>query len=113
MGEAIAHEIGQTIAKKIAIGIALLIGFLFFVAFGGAVVLLLWNWLVPDLLNLRRVTYWEALGLLALSRILFGGFSMKSDAPRQRRRRDHQEWWKPSKPVGVPAIGNATPPPTA
>ncbi len=46
--------------------------FLVFLALGGLVVMLLWNWLVPELFAGHAVTYWQALGLLALSRILFG-----------------------------------------
>ena len=45
-----------------------------FVALGGAIVQLLWNWLLPSLLGARQITFWQALGLLVLSRILFGGF---------------------------------------
>ena len=40
----------------------------------GGVVTLLWNWLMPHLFNLPQITYWEALGILILSKILFGGF---------------------------------------
>jgi hypothetical protein len=50
--------------------IAAMIAFLFI---GGKVVEWLWNWLMPMLFGLRQVTFWQALGLLALSRILFGG----------------------------------------
>jgi len=39
-----------------------------------AAVMLLWNALLPPLLNVGTVTYWQALGLLILSRLLFGGF---------------------------------------
>ena len=39
----------------------------------GHVVGYLWNWLMPGLFGLPRVTFWQALGLLALCRILFGG----------------------------------------
>jgi hypothetical protein len=49
-------------------------GIILFVAAGGAVVRLLWNWLLPPLFGLPPVTFWQALGLLVLSRILFGGF---------------------------------------
>ena len=49
-------------------------GFLLFIAIGGEVVRLLWNWLLPPLFGWREVTFWQALGLLALCRILFGGF---------------------------------------
>jgi hypothetical protein len=45
-----------------------------FVFLGGEVVKELWNWLVPSLFGLPSVTFWQALGLLALCRILFGGF---------------------------------------
>lgn len=33
----------------------------------------LWNWLMPTLFGLHTVTYWQALGLVALSWILFRG----------------------------------------
>src|SRR5687768_2637167 len=34
----------------------------------------LWNWLVPVLFSGPVITFWQALGLLVLSKILFGGF---------------------------------------
>jgi hypothetical protein len=40
---------------------------------GGEVVMHLWNWLLPPLFGWRTLTFWQALGLLALCRILFGG----------------------------------------
>lgn len=39
----------------------------------GFVVMNLWNWLVPELFGGRIVTFWQAMGLLVLGRILFGG----------------------------------------
>jgi len=41
---------------------------------GGEVVMHLWNWLAPALFGWKQVTFWQAFGLLALSRILFGGW---------------------------------------
>ena len=38
------------------------------------VVMGLWNWLMPTLFGSRVITFWQALGLLLLSRILFGRF---------------------------------------
>ena len=38
------------------------------------VVLRLWNWLTPQLFGWHPITFWQALGLLVLSKILFGGF---------------------------------------
>jgi hypothetical protein len=43
------------------------------VAVFGFVVMSLWNWLMPMLFNLHTITYWQAFGVLILSRILFGG----------------------------------------
>jgi hypothetical protein len=40
---------------------------------GGTVVRLLWNWLMPSLFGAPIISFWQALGLLALCRILFGG----------------------------------------
>jgi hypothetical protein len=34
----------------------------------------LWNWLIPDLFDGPVINFWQALGLLALSKILFSGF---------------------------------------
>ena len=53
-----------------------MLGMLAFVALGGEIVRLLWNWLVPALFGLRTITFWEGLGLLVLCRILFGGHGM-------------------------------------
>ncbi len=45
-----------------------------FVIVGGGVVMLLWNWLLPPLFNLPEITLLQGFGLLALCRILFGGW---------------------------------------
>jgi hypothetical protein len=34
----------------------------------------LWNWLMPAVFGGRLITIWQAMGLLVLSRILFGRF---------------------------------------
>jgi hypothetical protein len=44
-----------------------------FIWIGGEVVLHLWNWLLPALFGWPQITFWQAIGLLALCRILFGG----------------------------------------
>src|ERR1039457_6399864 len=51
-----------------------ILGGLLLIAIGGEAVLQLWNWLVPSILGLRQITFWQALGILALCRILFGGW---------------------------------------
>jgi hypothetical protein len=46
-----------------------------FIWIGGELVMHLWNWLLPTLFGWRQITFWQAVGLLALCRILFGGWS--------------------------------------
>ena len=55
------------------IGPAALLGILLLAFIGGEVVRLLWNWLLPPLFGWPAITFWQALGLLVLCRILFGG----------------------------------------
>src|SRR5437870_6314646 len=50
-----------------------ILGMALFIFIGGEVVMRLWNWLLPPLFGWREITFWQALGLLALCRILFGG----------------------------------------
>lgn len=38
-----------------------------------AIVMLLWNAILPQVLGVGAITYWQAMGILVLSRILFGG----------------------------------------
>src|SRR5262245_41546594 len=51
-----------------------LLGMAVFIFIGGEVVMLLWNWLAPPAFGLPLLSFWQALALLALCRILFGGF---------------------------------------
>lgn len=52
-----------------------ILGIVLFIFIGGQMVMHLWNCLLPPLFGWRTITFWQALGLLALSRILFGGMS--------------------------------------
>lgn len=40
----------------------------------GVVTMTLWNWLVPALFNGPVINFWQAFGLLLLSRIIFGSW---------------------------------------
>lgn len=48
---------------------AVLFGFVF-----GLAIKLLWNWLMPELFNLKEITYWQAIGIFLLTKIVFGSF---------------------------------------
>ena len=64
-----------------------ILGIVIFTAIGGELVMLLWNWLAPELFGLRIITFWQAIGLLALCRILFGGFGMGGGGGHRNSRR--------------------------
>lgn len=58
------------------------------------VVLLLWNWLVPELFNGPELNYWQTFGILVLAKILFTG--MGSGHRRHPwDHRDGEECWSP------------------
>jgi len=51
-----------------------IIGFTAFVFLFGAVIMWLWNWLMPVIFHLGVISYWQAVGLAILGRLLFGSF---------------------------------------
>ena len=51
------------------------------------VVLRLWNWLTPQLFGWHPITFWQALGILLLCRILFGGSGWRHSARSNFRHR--------------------------
>lgn len=55
-------------------GLRFLLFGVLFVAVLGYVTMSLWNWLVPDLFGGPIISFWQTLGLLLLTRILFGSF---------------------------------------
>ena len=72
-----------------------IVKFILFAALGvlvfGFLVMQLWNWLVPSLFGLHSITFAQALGLLILGKILFGGFHR--GAGRGRWRSGMRERW--------------------
>lgn len=56
------------------------------------VVMRLWNWLTPTLFGWHVVTFWQALGILVLSKILFGGFRGGPHRGWNWRRRMTERW---------------------
>ena len=64
-----------------------ILGMVLFAWIGGEVVLHLWNWLLPALFGWRQITFWQAVGLLALCRILFGRWGGGHHGSRSHMRR--------------------------
>jgi hypothetical protein len=78
--------------RTVAAAIQVIIAFILFIAIGGVAVLELWNWLLPSLFGVSQIGFLQALGILALSRILFGGSGLPTiKRPRSRRPTDRWE----------------------
>jgi hypothetical protein len=69
-----------------------ILAILLFIALGGEIVQQLWNWLLPPLFGWRQITFWQALGMLVLCRILFGGFGGHGGHRSKFRRRMAERW---------------------
>ncbi len=97
---------------RFAIGglvVATLFGLLF-----GWLVKMLWNWLMPEIFGLSVISYWQAFGVVILSKLIFsgiGGFHhlhkshdhrLRSRDPRfghmfrEIRRGWHEDEWEPA-----------------
>lgn len=59
------------IRKRKGIFLLFMISGLFFIS---GIVMLLWNSILPSVLGVPALTYWQAMGIFALCRILFGSF---------------------------------------
>lgn len=62
------------------------------VAVFGFVTTHLWNWLMPGLFGLKMIGFWQAVGLVVLGRILFGGFHGRPGRGGHWRHRMSERW---------------------
>jgi len=73
------------------------LGLIFIVVFAAAiaVVMVLWNWLIPEIIGWSTINYWQAAGLAVLCRLLFGGigkeFNFRGSKDRDKRRHLHEK----------------------
>jgi len=58
----------------------------------GWVVKELWNALMPQIFGLHMLTFWQALGLLLLAKLLFGGFHRHGGGGGRWRNRMRERW---------------------
>ncbi len=71
---------------------AAIVGVALFIALGGWIVMQLWNWLLPPLFGWHQLGFWQAIGMLALCRILFGGISGRGMRRSYSGRRMAERW---------------------
>jgi Ca2+/H+ antiporter, TMEM165/GDT1 family len=62
--------------------------------FFGIVVMSLWNAILPAVLGVKVITFWQALGILILSKILFAGFRGSHGHYRNHRWHEMREKWQ-------------------
>src|SRR6266567_3621415 len=80
-------NMSRKLKRLIFIAPLTILGVLVFVVIGGELVMHLWNWLLPPLFGWREITFWQALGILLLCRILFGGTGGRGFGSSNLRRR--------------------------
>jgi hypothetical protein len=74
------------IAKGIKIALIAAVAVLAF----GYLVMSLWNWLLPTIAGWHPINFGQAIGLLVLARVLFGGF--RAHGGGHWRHRMHERW---------------------
>lgn len=62
------------IQRRVTMVVKILVFAMIFIAGFGAAVWQLWNHVMPQIFGLPMIGFWQAVGLLALSWLLFGGF---------------------------------------
>jgi hypothetical protein len=63
-----------------------------------AIVMLLWNGVLVPILHAGIINFWQALGILVLSKILFGGFRGGHWGRHQWKQQHLQERWESMSP---------------
>jgi hypothetical protein len=64
----------------------------------GFVVKSLWNVLVPPIFGWHTISFWQGIGLLLLSKILFGGFHRHGHGGRNQWKHRMKERWESMTP---------------
>ena len=57
----------------------------------GYVVMLLWNWLMPTIFGLGVITFWQAVGIVILAKLLFGGFGGSGRGKSRRGKKNFEK----------------------
>ncbi|MBO0331095.1 hypothetical protein [[Muricauda] lutisoli] len=104
--KAVEKKVENTVKKVVKVIAMVILGLLIFLL-ANYLLMRLWNWLMPDLFGVGTVTYWQALGILILAKLLFGfgggGGGKSKGGPSHKKktrssnkcmpwRRDFDEW---------------------
>lgn len=92
MEDYIEHKVKTKVKKYVTVAFKIFFGILAAIAFAlliGYGVMWLWNWLVPELFGLSTIGYWQAVGILVLAKVLFGGFGGDHSHKRSGKSKKH------------------------
>jgi hypothetical protein len=84
--------------KKFAIVLFFAVAFVVFIAAVVWVVMSLWNAILPEVIGVKLVSYWQAAGILLLSKILFSGFGGGGRKHSWKSRSKMKSKWMDMKP---------------
>jgi len=102
----VEKKVEKTVKKVVKIIALVILGILIFLL-ANYLLMRLWNWLMPNLFGVGTVTYWQALGVFILAKLLFGfggggGGKSKGGSSHKKKikssnkcspwRRDFDEW---------------------
>ena len=74
--------------------IFLLVAIVVFILLLGGIVMLLWNAILPPVLGVKKITFWQAVGLFVLSKVLLGGWPGRGFKRKytEKKRRWKEKW---------------------
>ena len=81
------RKVERYMAKGVKIFFMILFGIILFLLVI-YILMQLWNWLMPDLFGLTTITYWQAVGIMVLAKIIFG-FGGGEGGGRKKARSKH------------------------
>lgn len=79
---------------KVFKGIKIMFGIAFFVTLFGFGTMHLWNWLVPELFHGPVINFCQTIGLIVLSKILFGGMKGGGWGRKGHCGNNKRQYWK-------------------
>ena len=88
MTEHVEHRVKSRVERYVTKAFKIFFGAIIFIALillFGYITMRLWNWLMPEIFGLMTIGYWQALGIIVLAKILFGGFGNHKSGKSERK----------------------------
>ena len=82
----------KSMVRRIVMIPVFLLVFVIVLALMGWIVMSLWNYLLPALFGWKLIGFWQAVGLIVLCKLLFGGFRGPRGGRAHWRGRMRERW---------------------